>query len=124
ITFALAKNPSETFSSCLNWFKIFDSLILILESWREVSSETIVNCYKKTIKNSFIDVNIVESIVTDLNDFETTCFAEIEDDECFLEEVKEEFRQQKFIGEIKNKYIEEEGGEHKNNEVLEKKPTH
>jgi hypothetical protein len=50
----LDKDLSVTYLDCLKNFRIFDSLKLILESWGEVLSETIQNCYKKSIENAMI----------------------------------------------------------------------
>ncbi|KAG0438442.1 Tigger transposable element-derived protein 6 [Dictyocoela muelleri] len=54
-------NSSKTYFDTLKRFKIFDSLKLILVSWKEVTLETIKNCYKKSIENAFLDVEINEA---------------------------------------------------------------
>ncbi|KAG0428943.1 Tigger transposable element-derived protein 6, partial [Dictyocoela muelleri] len=49
---------SETFTSSLKRFKIIDSLKLILESWSEISSDTITKCYKKAIEMPTLKLNL------------------------------------------------------------------
>lgn len=84
-------NSSETYFDCLKRFKIFDSLKLILESWKEVTAETIKNCYRKSIENALVFVETVESNeIQNEDDYEAPSYANFEDDKIFLEEAKEE----------------------------------
>ncbi|KAG0436261.1 hypothetical protein DMUE_4313 [Dictyocoela muelleri] len=87
----LDMNPFETFISSLKRFKIIDSLKLILESWSEISSETINKCYKKAIENAYIEIKPTD-LVPELEDYETPCFAVFEDEKCFLDETKKSLR--------------------------------
>ncbi|KAG0439542.1 Tigger transposable element-derived protein 6 [Dictyocoela muelleri] len=120
----LGLNSSETYFDTLKRFKIFDSLKLILESWKEVTIETIKNCYKKSIENAFLDVEINEADeIQNIDDYEAPAYANFEDEEIFLEEAQEEIYRSK----ITNK---EEGHEmHKSDYEEETKnyklePTH
>ncbi|KAG0442439.1 Tigger transposable element-derived protein 1 [Dictyocoela muelleri] len=78
-------NSSETYFDTLKIFKIFDSIKLILESWKEVTIETIKNCFKKSIENAFLDVEINEADkIQNIDDYEAPAYANFEDDKIFI----------------------------------------
>lgn len=87
----MVSNPTITFLEIQKEFKLVDSLKLILESWHDVSKETIINCYRKAIQNAMLDyTEISKEEYTDTEGDFVPCFDENEDTKMFIEKIETE----------------------------------
>ncbi|KAG0439563.1 Tigger transposable element-derived protein 1 [Dictyocoela muelleri] len=65
--------------------KIFDALLLIIDSWNELSAHTIIRCYRKALENSQINSKTLLSI-PDIEEYTNsyTCYPENLTEEVFF----------------------------------------
>lgn len=100
---------NEKYYDLVKRFKIFDALLLIIDSWSNLSTETIVNCYRKALENSQIEVKSLISLPEVEQDTNTsTCYPEdLTEEELFIElkneiecveEVDEDFHEESCEG--------------------------
>ncbi|KAG0439192.1 Tigger transposable element-derived protein 1 [Dictyocoela muelleri] len=63
LNFEIDEDDKDFFCNLVKKIKVVD--VFFFDSWYEVSRETIVNCYKKSLENSLLDTNtsLSESIV-------------------------------------------------------------
>ncbi|KAG0437405.1 hypothetical protein DMUE_3709, partial [Dictyocoela muelleri] len=71
-------------------FKLIDALRLILESWNDVSCETIINSFRKSIYNAKLDIKeLYEQQKTVEDEEDDQCYEEINDMDIFIEKIKD-----------------------------------
>ncbi|KAG0428610.1 hypothetical protein DMUE_5810 [Dictyocoela muelleri] len=70
INLELDSNQNLNYNDLLKQIKFFDAFMLILEAWRSVTKEVIINCYSKAIQNE------------NLNDQRMLDLEEIKPDSC------------------------------------------
>ncbi|KAG0438324.1 Tigger transposable element-derived protein 6 [Dictyocoela muelleri] len=109
LNFEIDEDDKELFCDLVKKIKMVDALFLILDSWNEVSRETIINCYKKSLENSLLDPKTLlsESIVE--NDTNTApCYPDLQTEDEILMELKEGLKSLDLAGAVEEQYFEEE----------------
>ncbi|KAG0442234.1 Tigger transposable element-derived protein 6 [Dictyocoela muelleri] len=108
MNFEMEMDQNITYNEVVKRFSLFDSIKLILESWENITTETIVNCYRKSIENSMLNLEELDSIQTPLIDENVfSCYSTIENDEEFFIEIEKDIEQAELNIE-KNKEQSEE----------------